>query len=312
MMLFVIPVLAVVRTTVDSEGTAAITEHSEKDELGTLVRHTEAVQAETADPWDKWTTKPYWTHDKWVTDQGWATIDGAHPLVGIRYKGLGTALGKGYPPGMKGTALPSQEFLYEFTCGAQTWKIAWKTSWGKSNDAGDPNGPAYAKHLAGTDSAGKGLHVLHESQGHQARPASQHNMHSRRKLFPKEYTAFPSRENVFNCPSLNFKIDQNVVEFNGLESIDNLFSIGQGVATNVQTQSGSQVLVLGFEQNCKKWTGGSTLLRKGTVETAPNCFAGQRAALLLHINVNNNPSKEMGSSEFPLEADRVVMYLQQN
>lgn len=318
-MLFVIPVLALVRTTVDSEGTAAITENSEKD--GTLVRHTnEAAQAETADPWEKWTIKPYWTTENWVTDQGWATIDGEHPLVGIRLSGYGTGLNYGYPPGMKGTPLASQEFEYEFKCDAtgEEWSIGWKTSWAKNGDAGDPNGPAYAKDLAGTDSTGKRLHVLHEKQGHQARPHSRLDSHVRTSLFPKEYVAWPSNYNPFkNCPELKFKITQAVLEagFMG-ETKQTNFKFGEGVATNVKTQPGSQVLVLQFDQICEKWTGGVAGIM-GSAETSPNCFPGQRAAVLLHLNVKDvgdpkNGGASLGSSDRPLEADRVVMYIQES
>jgi len=304
MMLFLIPVLALVRTTVDSEGTAAITENSEKDESGTLVRHTET---ETADPWDKWAKSagmPHWVNEEWVGPRGWTTIHEDLPLVGITHNGWGKI-----PPGMAKTALESQEFLYEFACDAtgQKWEIAWKTHWTTDGpggaDSGDPNGPPYAKDLAGN-----GLHVIYEKQGRVQRPPDTKSNHGRTGgVFPKEYTAWPSTQNVFNCPGeLTTKISQVVskhVGGIGMGSVqDSRFRFGEGVATQVVSSSANSVLVLGFTQNCEEIRTASPV---EDLSKAPNCFPGKRGALLMHLGAP-------ADARHKLEMDRIVMYLSEN
>lgn len=178
MLLLLVPVLGVVRTTLTAEGevTADATD-------AVLRREVESMGG------------AYW--EAWAVQQGppgWALLPENQNLVGISFNGYGSL-----PAGMESSEPRSQKFTFKLKCldppdqrnplglGLES-KFIFKThhhSWGRTE------GKAHAQHMEGN-----GVHVFHEKAGDYPRPEG-----ARRYIIDSQ---------TLNCNNLEVHVDQVV------------------------------------------------------------------------------------------------------
>lgn len=279
-MLFLIPVLALVRTTVDSEGTAAVTENGEKS----LVRHTDGSHPAFQDEGDVPLLWEWWGENgDWIAEHGNKFMVPSDTwLVGIRSNPFAAAKQGGFLPSgtNKAELTQAQDFVVKFECGPLTWEFAHNTH-ERDIMTYEPVSQ-YVKHLEG-----RGLHVLYERKGQYHRPG-----------FPQAVYQYQAAKPVFaGCKDkLTIGIQQTV----WLNNAPFTWEFGAGVSTNVAevTQSGEQILGFEFTQKCR---------RMSTAEppiASPNCAAGKRGALVMRVNTAPQ------NSPLAMTGNRLVMYLE--